>query len=80
MPSITSATHGGSDLAPRSVFLEGRFGRMFRNIPGSFQRVNRTIPMFTSGQWPSGCSSPIRHQGANGPVGAALWPGCSSAS
>lgn len=34
MPQHHVSRPRGSDLAPRSVFVEGRFGRLFRNLPG----------------------------------------------
>src|ERR671918_1861314 len=33
MPQRHATKPRGADVAPRSVFLEGRFGRMFRNLP-----------------------------------------------
>src|SRR5207247_3998126 len=33
MPQHHPTAPRGSDLAPRSVFLEGRYGRMFRYLP-----------------------------------------------
>jgi hypothetical protein len=34
MPQFHATAPRGAELAPKSVFLEGRFGRMFRNLPG----------------------------------------------
>jgi hypothetical protein len=39
MPQRHISHPRGSDLAPRSIFLEGRFGRMFRTIP-SFEPID----------------------------------------
>jgi hypothetical protein len=33
MPQHHSTAPRGAELAPKSIFLEGRFGRMFRNLP-----------------------------------------------
>src|SRR4051794_26139311 len=33
MPQHHLTAPRGAELAPRSIFLEGRFGRMFRNLP-----------------------------------------------
>src|SRR5438046_183553 len=33
MPQHHATAPRGAELAPKSVFLEGRFGRMFRNLP-----------------------------------------------
>jgi hypothetical protein len=42
MPQQHSTAPRGSEFAPRSIFLEGRFGRLFRNLP-SFEPADDAL-------------------------------------
>ncbi|MDQ4143795.1 MAG: heme peroxidase family protein [Actinomycetota bacterium] len=76
MPQHHVSHPRGSDVAPKSVFIEGRFGRMFRNLPSfeppdpALDELASTMQEASTPTQPADSWTPSREENSDGEIPA----------